>query len=407
MKFKKAILRAGDYLATGADGSRVPSKFTEDRLIRMSNTSNSMIEAGLRIPGPFSHNKAAVPKLSTDTQPDPYINAGYWEKFWVESDNGVPTLFGIIDADGTTEDYNTPAGKIGKSVKECSVSLRPEFMDGKNRLWKDDPIIHVALCTHPVDYSTGDFELADSADLSVSLSSHVGEADISTLRTKLKDVANIHLPESCDPKNLVTYLLASLGQLELSKKETKDDDDFVIEPSPVFLSTEVDMPFDQKQAEALVSANVQNPATGKPYTMADLGFGKKQESKVDPNIDQLLSFSKAVTAKLVADQKSTLTRRINSLIEAKKITKEYADTSLFPQVAEISLSFQNNEIQVPQVERVIEALENIPMPKATPAPTNHSSVPSDGTVHVPEADDKTELTDDEANKLADEMLSFL
>jgi len=414
MKFRKAILRTGKYLATSGNGERIQSEFSPERLAKMATTANSMIQAGLKIPAPFSHNKQALPKLSTDSTPDPYINGGYWDKFWVEQENGVTTLFGTIDAEGDVNDLSTPAGKLSKTIQECSVSIRPEFTDGKGIKWVNDPIIHVALCTHPVDYSTGNFELADAADFTVSLSTHLAsEDDISVLRTRLREVVQIHLPEECSSKNLVSYLLNSLGQLELTKKEgANPDDGYVIEPSPVFLSTEVDMPFTQQQAQALVDSKVPNPATGKPYTMDDFGFKVKPaapttDHSLDANIESLQQFSKAVTAKLVSDQKANLTRRANVLLDTKRITKEYMEKTLLPQIAEISLNFSNGEITKPNIESLVEALEAIPVPTTKPAPTTSYSLPTGATVHEPDDSSNQELSDEDANKLAEQMLNYI
>jgi hypothetical protein len=376
----------------------------------MAKTSNDMINSGLKIPAPINHSKDAVPKLSTVDTPDPYQNAGYWKKFWVSDEEGVPTLYGIVDAPGDPEDLNTPAGKIGKTMQECSVSVRPEFTDGKNRVWKNDPILHVAICTHPVDYGTSNFELADKGDISLSLSTLVnspGEDSLQTLRTKLAEVANIFLPEACSMKDLVPYLLTSLNQLSLTKKASEKDDGNVIEPSPVFLSTnEVsEMALTQAQAQSIVDSGATNPVTGKPYGLADLGFGKQPEApKTDPNIDQLLSFSKAVSAKLVKDQQNGLTRRINALVDSGRTTREYADKALLPQVATVQLSFVNGEIAQPPVECVVEALEALPAPKKQ---GTQLSLPTGTTVHNPDDDTNNELSDEEANKLADQLLSYL
>lgn len=423
--FRKAILSSGKYMASKA-GQRCTAEFPESRLRRMAATANDMIQAGLKIPGPFDHTPKAIPV--TDFNTNTFNNGGFWRKFWVEMKNNVPTLFGEIDAPGDVNDINSPAGKLGKTVQECSVSVRDEFTDGQGRVWNEDPIMHVALCCHPVDFSQPNFELlADECVLSMSclLSTQYDASDISLLREKLKTVAKIFLPESCTMENLANFLLVSLQQLELSKEgdaQTNEDRDAVIEPSPTFLSTEaIDMKFTKEQAEAIVATKAINPATKKPFELTDFDLPSDMSTnppanpaptppptvKVDDDKEiQMSVFAKAIAKKYVGDMQQNLQRRVQALVDSGRCDKDYADKHLVPQVSAVNLSFNNGEIAKSPVETLIEGLEALPPRRKTNAGLDFT-LPNGSQVHdVPTGDDP-EMTDDQMNALADELCSLL
>lgn len=422
--FRKAILSSGKYMASKA-GQRCTAEFPESRLQRMAKTANEMIQAGLKIPGPFDHTPKAIPV--TDLATNSFNNGGFWRKFWVEMKNNVPTLFGEIDAPGDVNDMNSPAGKLGKTVQECSVSVRDEFTDGAGRLWKDDPIMHVALCCHPVDFAQPNFELlADDCVLSMSclLSTQYDASDISLLREKLRSVAKIFLPESCTMENLANFLLVSLQQLELSKDgdtQTNEDRDAVIEPSPTFLSTEVfEMKFSKEQAEAIVATKAVNPVTKKPFELTDFEIEgadlstqttpstqpTESEPKDDQDTTQLSVFAKAITKRYVTDMRDNLQRRVQALVDSGRCTKDYADKHLVPQVASVNLSFENNEIAKPTIEVLLEGLEALPAPRKDRSGLDFT-LPLGANVHDPDMGDTADLSDEQMNALADELCGLL
>lgn len=415
--FKKPILSVGKYLATKADGTRALSAFPVKKLRDMAKTANAMIADGMHIPAPFDHSIQAVPITEKSTATS-YANGGYWNKFWVSDESGKPTLYGELDAPGDVDDFNSPAGKVGKTVKEVSLSVRPEFEDGKGKKWTN-PLMHVALCTHPIDHGQSNFELAEdnmAISMSCMLSAHYNESDISTLREKLKSVANIFLPETCDAKNLVEYLLVSLQQIELGKTGDSQEDDTVIEPSPVFLSLpkDAEMKFTKEQAESVVKSGAVNPATSKPYTLDDLGFQlSAPKEPVTPTADvvalqakveELTLFSAALTGNLLQNKKSTIASRIQSLVDTSRVTKDYADKHLTPHLEGVSLSYAGGKIADAPIESVIAALEAIPAPKK--AGGLQFTLPSGAVIE--ENDDNTaSLSDEEMNAVTDDLLSFI
>lgn len=414
--FKKPILSIGKFMASKADGTRQTAAFDEDRLRRMARTTNKMIQAGLHIPGPFDHNPNALPV--TELSAKAFENAGYWKRFWVSDETGKPTLWGEIDAPGEVGKFDTPAGKIGQLVKECSLSVRPQFTDGTGKVWDEDPIMHVALCVHAIDHQQPNFELAGedmALSMSCMLSPDASVADLSILREKLRTVANIFLPETCDEKTLVDFLLVSLQQMELSKTGDAQENGTVIEPSPVFLSLpqEVDMKITKEQAESIVKSGATNPSTSKPYTLEDLGIQLSTPENPPPatsdlqkKVDELTLFSAAISDNLRETKRQSVISRIQGLVDSRRITKEYADTHLAPQVEQISLSFKDGKITPLPLETLLTALEGIEAPKPTPGSLNFN-LPPGATIHAsPEGGDDA-LTDEAMDKLANELLSFV
>lgn len=174
MKFRKPIVSAGVYRVADATGNRRWDVITADRLKRWAANHAMMKEAGFLLPGPWNHDLSAVP-VKMDNQADLLAradnNAGYWDNLAVEQDeNGVDTLYGDIDAPGDENDHNSPAGKIGKTVRETSIFAAPEYELG-NGLKVKDALLHVALVTHPVEGGQKNFAKVDSkGGLSLAMS---------------------------------------------------------------------------------------------------------------------------------------------------------------------------------------------------------------------------------------------
>ena len=141
MRFKKPIVTTGVYTIPGDTPRKV--EVTSDRLNHWADQFHSMKSAGVSVPAPWNHSTEALPmSVGNDgTLPRSDINAGWWDKVWVE-DN---TLWGELDVP-----QNEDAVKIGTSVKESSIYVRPSFVDGSGNEWKDS-LMHIALVTHPIE----------------------------------------------------------------------------------------------------------------------------------------------------------------------------------------------------------------------------------------------------------------
>ena len=116
MRFKKPIVTTGVYSIPGDIPQKV--EVTSDRLDHWASQFGKMKKAGISVPAPWNHSKEAFPMSSGNdgTLPRSDINAGWWDKVWVE-DN---TLWGEVNVPS-----NEDAVKIGTNVKESSIYVRP------------------------------------------------------------------------------------------------------------------------------------------------------------------------------------------------------------------------------------------------------------------------------------------
>lgn len=409
MKFKKPIVSAGVYAIPTAAGPRMET-ITEDRLRKWAESFKAMREKGLRVPAPWTHDDKASPVVvgSDGTLPQSDKNGGFWEKLWVEDQEGVPTLFGELDAPGSAEDMSTPAGKIGKTVQETSIYVRPEFMDGKGNKWQD-ALMHIALVTHPVEPGQKNFEqVTEGLALSMAMQTHTmsknpdykgvdesqnnsgrdqpsdnGTGSVSNIKTlidTLKRVAKIVLPDDTDESCLSERLLGALLQKEISETPEVDGPDTTKRKDPQLNTTKkppegaklktapIIMALSETQIKAIVDSKVVNPVTGKPFDAAELN---PVETPVEIDDDTIMSHpafaaqvsaNKALLGVLSAQKLGTLVSRIDSLIRAGKITKDYADKRLKPQLEGFQMSFgSDGKPQAHPVELILEGLESSPI----------------------------------------------
>jgi hypothetical protein len=367
----KQILPANTYKVR-SNGNRVTKKFDEPYLRKIAETTNKMIQAGLKIPAPFDHHKDAKPltdkEIEENKSSSSFNNAGYWKVFWVAPDTkGVPTLYGQADIAGNIEDTNSPAYKAMNTAKEVSISLANNFEDGLARTWTDG-LVHVALVTHAVVPDQEPFqENTTIVNLSmIELSSHEESDDISlieSLKASLRKV-KINLPGSTNKKSFLRDLLVAVEQIG-------SNDQSPLEPAPIYMSIGDEMNLTQEQANALVKSGTLNPVTSKPFTLEDLGISTKSVPKTldmsninkvleekDKAIEGLKGMLLAIKNKFQAEKQQSVQSRIASLVAKGVVNKEYAESVLTPKVTfEMSLT----NMQEHPLEVTLSALESLPV----------------------------------------------
>lgn len=412
MLVTKKIIPQNTYRVQTNKG-RMSKRFDEGYLNKVAQTSNAMLDAGLRIPAPFDHHKEAKPRtkeqedqfIAVNKPASAYHNAGYWKRFWVAPDEkGKPTLFGQLDAAGDISDANSPAYKVTKTNDEVSVSITDNFEDGLGRTWTDG-LLHVAIVHHAVVPDQSPFEdsttvvnmsmVEDTDDVSPT----TGGSVIEELKTALRRV-KINLPGSTTPATFLRDLLVATLQLP----ETSSED---LQPVPIYMSIgDNDMKFTQKQAQAFVDGKAVNPETNKPYTMEDFGFTtatqvnttelsalKAVVAEKDEKINSLAALLGAFKAKFVADTQASIQQRISSLVRNGVVTKEYADANLTPKI-EFQMSVAGGSIADHPLTMVLSTLEALPVAHK---PTQRSAFP--GVIEPNDAlDNGVDLTDEEMDK---------
>jgi len=357
MRFKKPIVNTGVYAIPTSEGTKKVS-ITKDRLHHWATQFDGMKDAGISVPAPWSHSKDALPiQMGSDgTLPRSDINAGWWDKLWVDGD----TLWGELNVPS-----NEDAIKIGKSVRESSVYVRPEFNDGSGNKWKDS-LMHIALVTHPIENKQDNFQPveADGGGISLSMSQltepltmaeekvegqqyNAANASMDTVLESLRE-NKIDLPDDTSEDNFMERLLTALRQKKVS--ESPDEEDSLTnqpegakeQPAPVAMA--------QEKQETNVDVQQDDQDQG----AVDLVMSHPKYKAAQQTIQFLMNH-------LSGQQKNALTSRRTALIESGKITEDYATKHLDPVIAEFSMSFgADGQSSACPAETIMEALESAP-----------------------------------------------
>lgn len=177
-RFEKIVLTPGEYYVAYNGSTKVKEHFSAERLAKMAETGQQMIENGLKIPVPFvhfdknSHTPTPVTLSDNGQEVDPLtgkpiqwdasINGGFAEA-WYQNEDGA--LVAVMESFGDENDVNTPAGKIGTICQETSIGLAKKYMDGKGNVYEDAPI-HIAACIKAVEPNQSNFVLLNDDDVS-------------------------------------------------------------------------------------------------------------------------------------------------------------------------------------------------------------------------------------------------
>lgn len=137
-RFKKDILHTGLFVLE--DGRVIEA--TRQRMDHWCEQFRQMRAAGIQIPFPLDHSDA-----SKD-------NTGFVEAIYRNGEE----LICEVDVP-LAED----AKRMGTTIREVSVSVKPEYQGGTGRVWRD-VIRHVAPCTTPVVPGQNNFVPLDARD---------------------------------------------------------------------------------------------------------------------------------------------------------------------------------------------------------------------------------------------------
>lgn len=410
-KFKKMILPVGEYSVTRPDGTRVIKNFPKDYLKEVVTNFGKMKELGLRVPAPFKHLKEAVP-VTEAMDGNSYDNAGYWDSMELGTDekSGDFGLIGVIEAPGSEDDMETPAGKLKHRIKEVSACIKDSWTDGLNRQWGPS-ILHAAPVTNPIVPGQSEFSLIEDS-YALSITGMVQESDIgdlSELATSLREAVGVFIPDGITQKDLVKVLLVSLRQLKLTKEQANDEGNEVVNVSPVFMSHSegTKMALSKQAADEMIALGAINPKTQKPFVITDFEI-KADESKIDQEAFlSMQTFAKAATTQLQAERRSNLQRRIAGLVASGRVTKDYADANLSNQLETYELSIgANAEFVKSPLETLIDAFEKLEA--KTPAATEvllSDGLPNGYDTHSIPDGSEVELSAEKSQELLKDMLS--
>lgn len=375
-------------------------KITPEYLKKVADTHSRMRKSGLNIPGPWSHKSEAnkpivVGKASKGgIVEDAAKNAGFWDKIWF--DDQTNAMWGVIEAPGDPKDPNTPAGKLGTTVKETSIYVAPKWKDGRGNEWEHAPL-HIACCLHGIEPGQDNFIHLEEGALTLSMSFQKPDADpdekpepsgepsdesdsedddpdgptavVGDLGVVigLLAEAGIIVPESSTSENFVSFLEVALKQF-LASAEEEDDDDKLYQPPEGAQEKQAPfvMSFTPAQMDAIVKSGTVNPTTGKPFTLAELQEGSKPAAPAiteellmsHPTVKGLLATTQALSNGMLDKAKSDYRARLNLLTKLGVVDQEYVDKTMIPMVEGLTMSFADGK-PVPQpLDVILGALES-------------------------------------------------
>ena len=355
MRFKKPIVTTGIYTIPGETPKKV--KITHDRLSHWVKQFDSMKEAGISVPAPWNHSKDALPmSVGNDgTLPRSDINAGWWEKIWMQDG----TLWGELDVPRSED-----AVKIGTNVKESSIYVRPEFNDGSGNKW-DDSLMHIALVTHPIENGQGNFEAVEEMEQGIALSMSQLTEPLSM--SNLDDVrpgGSVTTPQ----KNGIQEMLDSLRAVMIDLPDDTNDVNFM-ERLLVALRQ-------KKASENPEEDSITNPPEGAKEQPAPVAMSQEKENDVKETIPQETTAEEVLShpsyqaatktisflmSHLNGQEQAKLQERRNALLASGKVSEDYASKHLDPVISEFKMSFgEDGSVEVCNAATIMDALEAAP-----------------------------------------------
>lgn len=377
-KFKKLIVTQGTY-HTDLGVVDLPP----ERIKHWANQHTEMRKAGLLTPAPWFHDfQKAVPVRVGDAAESALRssadNGGFWDKMWSElQTDGKLALWGEVDAPGDENDTSTPAGKVGKTVRECSIYAAKEYKDGLGRVWKDVPM-HVALCTHPIQPGQRNFEavkpevgvalamsmLGNASDPNLDPNKPPAYTQMKELLEKLKKVKKLALPEDTNEVNLAERLMLAVTQAEVSEADDLEGSTRKPPEGAKEENAPLVMALTKPQIAAIIAQKVVNPATGQPFTEAELTTPDVPAG----DVAQTKQMNTILMSHLGNTKKDALKIRLTNLL-ARGLDADTANKILLPQIESVVMSFTPEGQALPlAIEQTLTMLESSLPARKNPLP---------------------------------------
>jgi hypothetical protein len=412
-RFKKTIVTEGNHLVSIPGGGRKLVRITSSDLKQWAETGTAMLMAGLKIPAPWKHDLTATPvEVGNDGSPPvPYENAGFWEQLVVGvTSTGKACLEGILEAPGDETDPRTPAYQVGNLVRDTSIYARPEFIDGKGRVWRNAPL-HIAVCHNPIEAGQENFQPL-VGDQAIAMSQIVDslDASIDNLLSLLPKIG-VTLPEGTTEQNLLERLTTALTALTASGDGPGGTSNPLTRPvkGSEYVPMPIVMAVDETQLDAILAANIVNPLTKKPFAKEDF---KGEHMVPKTELDKISQVAAMMSQQAQAAAHSAYEARVKALVDKQVITPEYANTKLSPLFAGIAMN--NGSFSNPGLDLTLDALEAIQAPASKPttvpgiplfmaASAPQGSTSPSNPLDIPDGD--SELSAEEADKIVKGILA--
>lgn len=415
-KFKKLVVTPGTFNVGRLDGRSEVIPLTKDRLKTWVQETRKLMALGISVPAPFAHqdkdrNFPLPVRMGTDGASisdaysggngiswDAQINGGFWDND-LEIDPTTGGIMATVDAPGDENDVNSPAGKVGKTVKETSVLVMGprKIVDAEGKEHEiGEHLAHIAMCLHPAQHGQRNFEPvppAELADPSVKLAMSFCMADLvgETAKGGLGQGANSNtLPDPTKPQDQeLADALAMLRNVTfIDLPETTTREDFLTNLSLALRQKSADQQETQRKEETMTQrpdgAATQSPSIAMSNLLNNFKSGTtivSQESPAPTAADTTLAI---FMNQLVGTKKKSLKDRITALVSTGRVKKTYADSKLFPRVDALAMSPAQLTAAGGDVNAVRDPLEDIIEGLEETAPlTGPSQVDSDASWDVP------------------------
>lgn len=400
-RFKKKIVSPGLYRIKNPITNEIREELvTPERIQHWANEGRRYLQNGNRLPGPWTHidpqTGAPIIVSANGVLPRSDLNGGFWDRLYTEFDpvDGL-SLIGEIEGDGDLNDANTPAGKIGRTVKETSIFALPEWTDGKGNTYRDVPL-HIALVTHPIQPGQTNFESLPTGSLAIAMSNLVyplkmanppssiqgstdppspyssqgnnrpgqtgqgggdpnsptsaaSGADINQVLAALRQ-CGIDLPDDTNPMNFFERLLVAARQKAVSEGSAGGD-----------LYNQPEGAMTQQPAPVAMATN--------PAPVFDFSKITQEVLMSHPVVKSLVESNNQLQELVLSSARAALQTRIAKLLSEGRITEKYATEVLKPLIDGFAMS----QIGKSPVEAVLTALEAAPAPVQRPAAPHHNN----------------------------------
>jgi hypothetical protein len=369
------------------------------RIQHWQNEISRYLANGNRLPAPFAHfdpdSKKPIIFGKDGTLLRSDLNGGFWDKAEAAADPDLGiTLFAELEADGDENNINTAAGKIGKTVRETSIFVVPEFEDGHGNKYTDFPA-HIALVTHPIQPGQPNFEsIPGTLALAMSQLAYMavppqtknrlggteepkgsnppkedappqgdptpaGSTPINASSPSLDQIiaqlrqCGIALPQDTNEQNFLSYLSVALGQKSLTDG---GDEGSVYEPPEGAT---------QKSPAPVAMSN-------QPITAENFHQITKEVFMSHPAAKELAETNAVLLQALTAQARTARRARIDAIVASHPEMKDYAEKTLLPMLETFQMSLAPNSPS-PPLDTILVGLESLP-PSPAAAAANRNAL---------------------------------
>lgn len=412
-RFQKVIVSPGVWEVATDDGGTRQEVITPARIQKWARNYAKLRSKGYLAPAPFAHVDPVTKQMPhpikmghNGTLPRSDLNRGFWDSLSVNSDGA---LIGEVDIEGDITDYNTPAGKVGTTIKETSVYVKHGFKDGTGEIYDEMPM-HIAVVTHPIEGGQSNFQpMASKEGFAIAMSQCVmmatgggsgpggfgssGTDPVSSspgtsqpgdgnkpdksksqftdptgdtkgpIATKIVQALRhenigIDLPDDTDDLNILERLLVACRQKATEKsnefqlQNQNQNDPNTNKPKPKGSSTR-NSPEGATEQPASIAMS-QTAITTTPMTL-------EQSALLMSQVTGLTEANKLLAGYVTKLEKDKRGARIQNLVATGRCTKEYAEAKLIPMLAGFQMSLgADGAPAMSAIDAVLEALEGVP-----------------------------------------------